>query len=103
MNTRYKKGYYYENLVRKEFEKQGYYTIRSGKSAGLWDIVAISSNFIVLIQSKKTGLPTVAERKAMAEFPCPPNVIKQIWRFYGRGKKQIWTWTGAGWTKEEVK
>lgn len=99
--TAYKRGYYYEDKIRKEFEKQGYYTIRSAGSKGLWDIVAMSSNFIVLIQSKKTGLPTPKERKLMAEFKCPATTIKQIWRFHGTGKKTIWTWAGGEWTKEK--
>lgn len=101
--TAYKRGYYYEDKIRKELEGNGHYVIRSAGSKGLWDIVAISSEFIILIQSKKTGLPTPKERKAMAEFKCPPNCIKQIWRFHGKGKKTIWTWAANKWLKEEVK
>jgi len=99
-NRAYRKGRYYENSIRKEFEAKGFYIIRSAASKGLWDIIAINSDIIIFIQSKVNALPRPSERKAMSEFKCPPNSIKQFWRFFGMGKKEIWTWTSDGWIKE---
>lgn len=101
--SKYRKGWYYEDKIRKELEEQGLYTIRSAGSKGLFDVVAISSHFIILIQSKRNVAPTVAERKAMAEFKCPKNVIRQIWRFYGKGKLEISTLVNGEWVKKKVK
>lgn len=102
-NRLYRKGKYYENLVRKELEKNNYYTIRSGASKGIWDIVAINSNHIRLIQVKTNACPNPKERKKMEEFNCSNNISKEYWRFYGRGKKEIWVWKDRKeWKKERI-
>jgi len=96
-----RKGRYYENLARKELESQGYYVIRSAASKGIWDLIAIDEKEIIFIQSKVRRIPRILERKAMEEFVCPENSIKQIWRFFGYGKKEILTWSiQKGWIKE---
>jgi len=101
--SNYTKGWYREDIIRKQFEKEGHYVVRSAGSKGLWDLVAISSHFIVLIQSKLNSMPTVAEKKAMAEFVCPVNCIKQIWVFRKKGKREIHTWVVDKWVKREIK
>ena len=96
-----RKGTYYENLARKELESKGYYVIRSAASKGIWDLVAVNDMHILFVQSKVRRMPRIHEREAMEEFICPDNSIKQIWRFFGYGKKEILTWSNKeGWIKE---
>lgn len=95
-NKLYKKGLYYENKARKELEAQGFYIIRSAASKGLWDIVAINNNIVRFIQVKTNDLPRLNERKNLANFKCPINSTKEIWRYFGMGKKQIYIYKN-GW------
>jgi hypothetical protein len=101
-NRLYRKGRYYENRVRKELEADGYYTIRSAGSHGLWDVIAIRQDRIRLIQVKAGDPPRKEERMRMAEFNKHPKIAtKEIWRFVGGTKKEISIWHKfKGWIKE---
>jgi len=99
-NKSYRKGRYYENKIRKIFEKKGFYVVRSAASKGIWDLVAINADFIVFVQSKANQIPGIKERERMQNFICPKNSIKQYWRAYGLGKWEINTWAENKWTKE---
>lgn len=96
-----RKGRYYENLARRELEKAGFYVVRSAASKGIWDLVGMNADFIILVQTKVTRIPRIKERKAMEDFVCPKNSIKQYWRFFGYGRWEIFTWIGNEWKKED--
>ena len=102
-NKLYRKGQYYETKTRKELEEVGFYTIRSAASKGIWDIVAVNKYFVILIQVKANNWVGPRERKQMEEFKCPENTIRQIWRYFGMGKKEISTWVNGKWNKEIAK
>jgi len=51
-NTNYLAGRRLEYEVKKVFEAQGYHVIRASGSHGLYDLVCIRSNQIILVQCK---------------------------------------------------
>lgn len=51
----YRKGYLFELRVKKHFEQLGAYTIRSAKSHGVYDIIAIKNGIVYGIQCKTNG------------------------------------------------
>jgi Holliday junction resolvase len=74
MNRNYMIGYRFEIRVVKFFLKYGFYVIRSPKSKGLYDLVAIPPlisadyyNFPYLIQCKKNGYVKPDEMKRLLE------------------------------------
>jgi len=87
-NSGYRKGKYYERKTRAILENQGYYTIRSGASKGIWDIVAIKEDSIKLIQVKAcTSSVSKAEMNKMVLFKAPTNTTKELWHYYGSKPK----------------
>jgi len=60
-------------------EGRGYACTKSGGSLGVWDIVAISPEQILLIQVKANRKPRKPERLKMQAFRAPPNCTKQLW------------------------
>ena len=75
VNRNYLIGYRFEMRVVKYFLKYGFYVIRSPKSKGLYDLVAIpplidqsSYNFPYLIQCKKNGYVKPEEMKRLLEY-----------------------------------
>ena len=72
----YQKGYRFENRTRKYLERLGWYVIRSYRSWGIYDLIAIPPqdkkdplwrNVPLLIQCKYNGYVKPAERKALEE------------------------------------
>ncbi len=86
-NAGYRKGKYYERKTRKILEKEGYYTIRSAASKGVWDIVAIREDNVKLIQVKAgTSARKKQEIENMRQFKVPIYVSKELWFFYNPRK-----------------
>mgnify|MGYP001591465097 CR=1 FL=1 len=83
-NPHYRKGYRLEKKTARILEAAGMYTVESRGSHGLFDVVGISRNGLVLVQVKSAGHPAgPAERQELAEFAnCPPGTVKLIhtWR-----------------------
>ncbi|MHA2642876.1 MAG: hypothetical protein V2G41_09540 [bacterium JZ-2024 1] len=77
----------YERLASDRLKQLGYYVARSAGSRGAADLIAISTQNILLIQVKTTKAPQSsgfkgiieAARRELLEVPCPPNVKRQIW------------------------
>ena len=74
-NRNYLIGYRFEMRVVKYFLKYGFYVIRSPKSKGLYDLVAIPPlidpdyyNFPYLVQCKKNGYVKPEEMKRLLEY-----------------------------------
>ena len=76
------KGTRNEYRSRSVLESLGYRVTRSAGSAGEWDLVAISSKDILLVQCKSNRWPNAVEMEAMQLFPAPPNARKivHLWR-----------------------
>ena len=79
-NRLYKIGTYFERKARKELEADGYYVVRSAASKGIWDLVAIKSDSIKLVQVKVRSSAISKDRTLIESFTCPQNVSKELWR-----------------------
>jgi hypothetical protein len=67
----------------------GYYPVRAAGSHGMFDVVAIGPEDVRLIQVKLNCKPSADERRAMAAFVTPKNVIKELWVFGLRSQPEI--------------
>ena len=59
----------------------GYACCRSAASLGAWDIVAIGSTDIALVQVKTRDWPGATEMETLRMFPCPANCRKLVHRY----------------------
>jgi len=66
------------------FERAGYICTKSGASLGVFDIIGIGKNDIVLVQCKSNGWPGAEEMERIENFPCPNNCKKIIHRWNDR-------------------
>jgi len=85
-----------ERRCAQELKLLGYDVVRSAASKSIWDLVAIGSNDIRLIQCKRTlrNIKSATAPKAvildMHKAPAPDT--KQV-------RKELWTWVDRkGWT-----
>ena len=62
-------------------ESSGYVCTRAAASFGLWDIIGIGSNDVVLVQVKTRDWPSSAEMEKLCSFPCPANCKRLIHRW----------------------
>ena len=65
-------------------ESAGYRCTRSAASLGAWDIVAINSRDVLLVQVKTTRWPGSVEMGALREFVAPPSCRKLVHRWRAR-------------------
>jgi len=89
--TNYKSGYNIERKAIEELRNSGYYTVRSGGSKGIWDIVGIGPENFILIQAKKMKVKkgsfigvTKEEIDVLRKFKVPHNCKKYIWLWRNR-------------------
>lgn len=63
-------------------EGYGYRCTRAAASLGVWDIVGVSKENVVLVQVKSNRWPGKKEREEMRKFKAPPCCEKHIhlWR-----------------------
>lgn len=76
-----------EIRTKRYLESKGYYYVRSGRSFGLFDFVAMNEEEILLIQAKCGQGPRKAEQKRLVDFVKYPVFAKKqiwIWRRYER-------------------
>lgn len=86
MNTA-AKGRRAEHRCRDILETAGYSVLRAAGSFGAFDLIALNSSEIRLINVKSgTGYASGLERELMKEFHAPPNASREIWRFPDRCK-----------------
>jgi len=85
MNSK-RKGTLREHRSMALLEASGYQCVRAAASLGCWDIVAIGSQDIILLQVKSRDWPGSAEMETLQAFPCPPNCRRLIhrWRDFQR-------------------
>lgn len=71
-------------------EAAGYRCTRAAASLGEFDVIAVGSHDVRLIQVKCGGAYLSAvEREAIALFAVPPSVSKECWRFPDRARAPI--------------
>ena len=81
------KGTRNEHRSRAILEVAGYRVTRAAGSLGEWDLIAVGSQDIVLCQVKSRDWPGEIERRALAEFPVPPNARKILHRWRDRQRQ----------------
>lgn len=65
-------------LTRTDLERNGYRVLRSARSKGTVDLAAFNREHVLLVRIK-AGQVTPVDRRKLAAFPAPPNVLKQFW------------------------
>jgi len=84
-NKKYEQGKRAEYKVRKTLENEGYTCFRSAGSKGLFDVIAINSCEVRLIQVKFTEKDKYTEDKnckLAKNLGVPENTKKELWIFY---------------------
>jgi hypothetical protein len=79
-----RKGTRNEHRSIRLLEAAGYYVTRSGASLGAWDLVAIGSTDVALVQVKTNAWPGLVEMETLKLFPAPPNARKLVHRWRDR-------------------
>ncbi|SHF60874.1 holliday junction resolvase [Desulfofundulus australicus DSM 11792] len=97
MPTNYRRGYLAERKAVKVLEAAGYVVARTAGSHSPFDVVAVNTNGIRLIQVKRVkegGFTAVLEaaREEIRRVPKVPGVSREVW---------IWL-DGEGWVAQEV-
>ncbi len=83
MNTK-RKGNRNEYKSKKLLEAAGYAVTRAAASLGVWDLVAIGSVDLVLVQCKSNDWPRAAEMEQLRLFIAPPNCRRLVHRWRDR-------------------
>ena len=78
MKNAKRKGSRQEHRSMALLETMGYRCTRSAASLGEWDVVAIGTSDVLLVQVKSNRMPGTLERYALQEFVVPAGVRKQI-------------------------
>ena len=89
-HSRKEKGRKRELRARRMLEECGFEVVRAAGSHGLFDLVAISSKGIRLIQVKTNRKPPPAEMEALREFKAPGCcATKEVWVFHDGTKEPV--------------
>jgi Holliday junction resolvase len=75
------KGSRQEHRTMKLLEASGYACTRAAASLGAWDVVAIGSADIVLVQCKTRDWPSSEEMERLRLFRAPTNARKLVHRY----------------------
>lgn len=93
-----RKGSRREYQSRDLYERAGYKCTKAGGSLGTWDLVCVGANDGVLVQVKSNRSPGPAERAAIAAFPVPFNIRKEVHVWVdGMSTPEIRTYVTGGW------
>lgn len=83
--SNYSCGRAFEYLAMRELGAKGYIAARTAGSHGLFDVIGIDCDSILLVQVKKGKRSYKKEQQAFAALPAPAVVVKQFWiRHRGR-------------------
>lgn len=78
------KGTRNEHRSRQLLEAAGYAVTRAAGSMGAWDLVAIGSTDVVLVQVKTRDWPGLVEMETLISFAVPPNCRRLVHRWRDR-------------------
>lgn len=59
----------------------GFSVTRSAASLGAWDLVAVDSLRLMLVQVRANRWPSRAEMERLRAFRCPPGTVREVWRW----------------------
>jgi Holliday junction resolvase-like predicted endonuclease len=83
MNAK-RKGTRNEHRSKALLEAAGYAVCRAAASLGVWDLIAVGSTDVVLVQVKTRDWPGTAEMETLQAFRCPPNCRRIVHRWRDR-------------------
>jgi len=83
MNAK-RKGTHNEYRSMRLLEAAGYRCTRAAASLGEWDIIAVGSTDVVLLQVKTRDWPGTVEMEQLRLFPAPPCCKKLVHRWRDR-------------------
>ena len=93
MNSNYVRGRAAEYAVKATLEAAGYECTRSASSQGLWDVVGVRADEVLLVQAKLTKSGDFSEDencRLLRDLPVPANVRKELWLFQsGKGLIEV--------------
>lgn len=89
MNYAAEKGYRNERKTVKVLETAGFLVTKSGGSLGLFDLIAVGSRIIRLIQVKSNRNASPVEREQIRDLRVPPNCTKEVWVWRDYQRKPI--------------
>lgn len=78
------KGTRNEHRSRRILEAAGYNCCRAAASLGVWDLIGIGKNDVVLVQVKTRDWPGLVEMETLILFPAPPWCKKLVHRWRDR-------------------
>jgi hypothetical protein len=78
------KGSRNEFKTMRGLEMWGYVCMKAGGSLGVWDVIGIGEDTIVLVQCKSNAWPGSVEMSALRSFRAPINAIKFVHRWRDR-------------------
>lgn len=78
------KGSRNERRSRDLLKAQGFEVLKAGGSLGVFDLVGISAQEILLVQVKSNAWPPGREIEAIKAFGCPSNCRKVVHRWNDR-------------------
>lgn len=71
MKSAARKGARNEWRTIRWLESQGYRCVRSAGSHGVWDVIALGADGVLLVQVKSNRWPSAKELALLHEFPVP--------------------------------
>lgn len=86
-NANYTAGRAREYRTMNLLEAAGYTPHRTAGSHGVWDVIGVGEQTILLIQVKYNCRPTATEWEAMRLYLAPSNALKLV-HVYTRGKRE---------------
>jgi len=78
------KGSRRERQTIELLQAQGYSCTKSGGSLGVFDVIAVGADDLLLVQVKSNRWPSSAEMSAIASFAAPANCRRIIHRWRDR-------------------
>ena len=97
MNKNYLFGYKAERRAKLSLQIAGYYVMTSRKSGGIFDLIAVKADEVLLIQIKSTHEKTP---------PAYKKDLEKMERIFvpEKCRKELWVWISRkGWTTYSVK
>lgn len=88
-NKAYRKGRYFENMIKKKLIEAGFYVTRSASSKGVFDLIAIYKGKVYGIQCKYDGKITKSEVNEMRKVAEEHTIIPIV--AFARRRRQYVT------------
>jgi Holliday junction resolvase len=76
-----RKGSRNEHKSKRLLEAAGYYVMRASASLGIFDLIAVSGEAILLVQVKSNRWPPRIEIERLRNCPAPPQCQKIVHRW----------------------